>query len=48
MWNSDCSESILYGDVEYLKAMKQVRVSQLDYDNEIHVYFAAAAKVIDS
>ena len=42
------SSKYLYSDVEYLKAMKQVRVSQLDYDDKIHVYFAAVAKVIDS
>ena len=29
------------GDVEYPKAKKQVRVSQLDHDDEVHVYFAA-------
>ena len=36
------------GDVMYPKAKKQVRVSQLDHDDEVHVYFAAAAKDFDS
>ena len=38
----------VYGDVEYPKAMKQVRVSQLDYDDEIHLYFAVVTEVLDS